>query len=417
MLVDYKPLFKNKNFLYLWSSQILSQLTIQIINFLLLVKIYTETGSTIATAFLWVSYALPAIIIGPIASASVDIVNKRNILMLSNLMQAIVVAIYALSFGSSLYLLYAAVMTYSFFNQFYMPAELAVLPSLVKTRHLAQANGLFLITQQLSIIIGFSIGSPLGKLIGFKNALLISSALLFSGFVSVSLLPPMKKTVAAFKKFEGAFSQFFRRIIFGYKFIKGEKKVFWPLALLLGMQVGLTIIAVNGPVIAEKLIGVSVESAGLAIVIPGGIGAIAASAKIPKLLKKGSRKMKLVKESLLSISVVFVLLSLLLPLMRGVFKTILGTFFIFELGYCFVSIIVPAQTFLQEKTPASLRGRVFGSYGFLLTIISVFPVLFSGTLTDILGVRFLMLTLGAIFLFSYSFITRNKDILFTSVRL
>jgi MFS family permease len=95
---DFKIVLKNKNFIYLWSSQILSQLTINIMNFLLLIKLFNETSSTIATSFLWVAYALPAIFIGPIAAASVDMLDRKRVLLITNLMQSILVFSYVVRF-------------------------------------------------------------------------------------------------------------------------------------------------------------------------------------------------------------------------------------------------------------------------------------------------------------------------------
>jgi MFS family permease len=85
---DFKFLKKSK-FVYLWTSQVLSQLAINIMNFLLLIRLYERTGSSIATSFLWVAYALPAILIGPIAAASVDLFDRRKMLIAANLMQSI----------------------------------------------------------------------------------------------------------------------------------------------------------------------------------------------------------------------------------------------------------------------------------------------------------------------------------------
>ena len=113
MLADFVPLVKNSNFRYLWTSQVFSQLTIHIMNFLLLIRLFNETGSTIATSFLWVAYALPAILIGPFAAASVDMFDRRKLLMLTNLFQSATIFFYALSHQTSLFLLYSVVVGYS----------------------------------------------------------------------------------------------------------------------------------------------------------------------------------------------------------------------------------------------------------------------------------------------------------------
>ena len=103
---DFKPLIKNNKFLYLWTSQILSQLTIYMLNFILLIRIFSQTGSTIATSLLWISYALPSLLVGPFAAALVDMIDKRKILMVANLLQALVIFVYALTYEKSFFLLY-----------------------------------------------------------------------------------------------------------------------------------------------------------------------------------------------------------------------------------------------------------------------------------------------------------------------
>src|SRR3989304_7311492 len=140
MITEFKSIFRHPKFLYLWVSQILSQLTVNIMNFLLLAHLYNSTHSTIATSLLWVAYSLPAILVGPIAAASVDLISRRKMLMITNLLQAATVFGYLFINQQSIFILYAVVFTYSTLNQFYGPAELATLPSTVGTGMLARAN-------------------------------------------------------------------------------------------------------------------------------------------------------------------------------------------------------------------------------------------------------------------------------------
>src|SRR4030065_230113 len=69
MLQEFKPVLRNKSFRYLWISQITSQLSINIMNFVFLIWLFGQTGSAISTSFLWVAYSLPAILVGPFALA------------------------------------------------------------------------------------------------------------------------------------------------------------------------------------------------------------------------------------------------------------------------------------------------------------------------------------------------------------
>ena len=206
---DYRPVINNLEFRYLWTSQVLSQVAINIMNFLLLLRLFNETGSPIATSMLWVAYALPAILIGPVAAAYVDMVDRRKMLMITNVLQSATIFMYAISHRQSLFLLYGVAMMYSFLNQFYVPAEQATLPAIVRKNHLAHANSLFFITQQAAIILGFGFAGLLSKTIGFTSSLYLCAFLLFSAFVSVSFLKQMKISDTVPRSVEKAIIKFF----------------------------------------------------------------------------------------------------------------------------------------------------------------------------------------------------------------
>jgi len=68
----------------------------------------------------------------------------------------------------------------------------------------------------------------------------------------------------------------------------------------------------------------------------------------------------------------------------------------FLAGFSFSIFTIPTQTLLQEKTPIEMRGRVFGVLGFLITLSSVFPVLFVATVGEILGEIWMVLILAIV---------------------
>ena len=389
-------MFKNRKFIYLLNSQVLSQLTIQIMNFTLLIRLFSETNSPLATSFLWVFYALPVVFIGPIASTSVDLLNRRKILIYSNLFQALTILLFAIYNNPSVFLIYGVVMIYSSFNQFYVPAELASLPSLVKKHHLPSANGIFLITQQASILVGFSIAGILNSSIGFNNTLYLGSLLLFIAFISVIFLPQIKAKKVAKERYEKAFIGFFKKIFEGYKYIKNKRMVLAPLILLIILNISLAVIVVNMPVIANEILQIKLEIAGAMLVIPSAIGAGIAAVYIPKKLKRGIRKVNIIESSLITLTFSFAIFSIVVPQLVGSAKMLLSFIVLLSAGYSFVGIFIPTQTLLQEITPHELRGRVFGNMWFLMTIATIFPVIFSGTISEIFGARFLIfiLTLG-----------------------
>lgn len=403
---DFRLVIKNKNFVYLWISQILSQVTINIMNFLLLIRIFEHTGSTIATSLLWVSYSIPVIIIGPIAAASVDMIDRRKMLVITNLLQSLTIFFYAFFYEGKLFLLYGITLLYSFINQFYMPAESASLPDVVDTKLLAQANGLFFLTQQAALIIGFGIAGFLNQILGFKFSLIFCATLVFFASLSTFFLPVMKPKESISKGFESTILGFFQKIFDGYRFIKENTKILLPFLILLSTQVVLAMVVVNIPLLAKDIMGMNPNLAGIYLIVPAGVGSIIGAIYIPRFLKIGRRKKIIIEYSYLALSLILASFTFMIPYISGIFKMIFSIVTIFLAGIFFIGVIIPSQTYLQEATPGGLRGRVFGNFWFLVTIATIIPVIFSGAISEVLGIKFLFL-IFSIFSFFAFFISKK----------
>ena len=202
---------------------------------------------------------------------------------------------------------------------------------------------------------------------------------------------------------EKAFFEFFRHIKEGYSFLKSERKVLTPLLLLLGFQVALQLCIVQFPILAQNILSIPLNLASFYILVPAGIGAIVGAMTVPRLLKRKVRKKMVIDAGLLIISISLVLISFALPYLGSLVKTVLSFILFIALGFGFVSILVPSQTFLQESTPEGFRGRVFGNFTFLVTVTSVLPVLFSGTFVEMFGIKSLLSVLSLFVVVVYIF--------------
>lgn len=373
----------------------LSQLTVNIMNFVFLIQLFKATESSIATAFLWVSYSLPAIFVGPIAAAYVDMVDRRKLLMITNFFQALTILIYSFIYGTSLFLVYWVAITYSLLNQFYLPAEQASLPSVIHKVRLPSANGLFFLTQQFALVMGFGLAGIINSTLGFQRTLYLCSGLLFLAFVSVSLLPPFKRRVQMPKNFEKAFLKFFERIFEGYRFIKNERSILLPFFLLVIFWVGLSVVTINAPAFAVEIVQVDIDISGIVLVVPAAVGAMLGSLFVPKALRHGTRKKVVIEASLIVITLVLLVVSFVVP---GIplfnLRVLLSSFAVLLIGASFMGVFIPSQTFLQEKTPGGMRGRLFGNFWFVVTVATIFPTIISGTLTELFGARTLFAVLA-----------------------
>jgi len=266
---------------------------------------------------------------------------------------------------------------------------------------------LFFITQQASLIVGFGFAGLLQSLLGFNGSIILCSIFLFLAFVSTSFLPDVKPVKKAGLSFEETLKTFFDSILEGYEFIKNNKGILFPLLLILGIQAGLTIIAVSLPVIAKEILNIPVNLSGISVVVPAGIGATLGSIYVSKMIKNKMRKKNIIEYSLGYVAFAMLFISIGIPLMPLVVRVTLTWLLIVLVGFGFVGINIPTITYLQEKTPLWLRGRVFGNLGFLVTIVTIFPVLFSGFISEIFGVRTLFTIIGLIVLFVFIYAKRN----------
>ncbi len=378
-------------------------------NFVFLIWLFGKTGSAISTSFLWVAYSLPAILVGPFASAMVDLIDRRKILIITNLLQSLTVLIFALTHQGNIFLLFEVVFIYSLLNQFYVPAENASVPSLLPKDRLVQGNSLFFLTQQGSLVLGFGLAGLVLALLGFENTLLVCSFLLFIAFLSTLFLPKLSTGNNVPHNFELAVTGFFGKIAEGYNFIKGERRVLTPFLLLLIFQVLVQVATVAVPSIAKDLLRLSLNTAGIFILVPAGIGAIVGILVLPRLIANGWRKKRVIENCLILVGVFLFLFTFVVPMLPYSIRVI-STFISFIiLGLAFVGVTIPSQTFLQESTPKELRGRVFGNFWFLVTVASVLPVIFAGSIIEVLGIRILLLIFSILGISAYFFSRKFGD--------
>ncbi len=395
-------LLKNKNFVKLWLAQMLSQFSIQIITFFILTTIFEITKSTVAVSLMWLAGSLPAIIFGPFSGAVVDNMSRRKLLMFSALSQAVVV-LSLLFYAHRVFLLYIVVFVYWFLDQVYYPSQQATAPSLVKKHQLPVINALFLLTQQVSIVVGFGLGGVMLSLLGRVPTIVFASVNLGLASLIVSRLPhdhPGERML------EKGIASFFQDFVEGYKYIKERPQILSTIGTIIGTQVVITIISTSLPGFAREVLGISLNDASVALIVPAGIGAVIATFFLPSILKK-TPKHQVIQFGWFVGSISLLLLFGLS--FAGLSRLLLAIPSAIGLGIAATSIIVPAQSLLQEKTPDHLRGRVYGQLGFLLILSTTIPLIASAAIADVFGVGALMGFIGLLLLIGL-IVVRRKHI-------
>lgn len=412
----YIELIRNRNFRNLWLGQVTSQIALNMLSFVLAIRVYKETGSNAAVSLMLLSFGIPSILFGFIAGGLVDNFDKKNILLFCNVSR-IAILIFFFLFSRNLFALYALSVTVSLITQLFIPAEAPSIPNLVKEKHILPANSLFTVSFYLSSVIGFILAGPLIKVFGHDYIYMIMAGLFGIASFFVWQIPNMPCIKNDLNKF--SVNHLFLTMKDGLSFIKNNKRIEQSLILMTFSQSLITTLAVLAPGFSDKVLSIDLNDASFLVMGPAAIGLIIGAIWV------GQYGLKYLKGKIILWGILSIGLSLLgiaavssreLPIINDFLQSV----YIGNFGFTFILLImlgifnsfvsVPANTILQEDSDTHMRSRVYGVLTSLTGGASLIPVIFSGILADFVGVSRTLMTLGIMVLIVgvYHYLQRQK---------
>jgi predicted MFS family arabinose efflux permease len=186
-------LLRQRNFALLWFAGLISIAGDWVLYAALPFFVYERTHSTIATAGMIAAELGPSIVIGSLAGVYVDRLDRRRLLVATNLLQALTVsALLVVAHGGALWVVYAVAAGQSVLASFSQPAESALLPSLVAPEVLLAANSLTALNNRLARLVGVPLGGLLLGLLGLSPVVLVDagSFLAAAAMIAAVVAPP-----------------------------------------------------------------------------------------------------------------------------------------------------------------------------------------------------------------------------------
>jgi MFS family permease len=413
--VSEPSIWRNQDFLLLWLAQAISQTAQNAIWYGIVVLVQQRSNSSTQLSVAVLTLIIPSVIFGVLAGVYVDRWDKRVVLIATNLIRggiAFSYAVFGLVPGLPLGLLFVINFVFSTVGQFFAPAETAMIPTVVGRSKLLQANSLFHLTFTASQLIGLVVLGPLlvkisgvdGLFIGMAATIVLCGALVWPLPSSRGEHDPHVPSSE-----QEAIQGVWHDVRDIGRFVLGDRVVAlamvqWTIGAILGL-----VVATLVPGFAARLLHVRAEDA-VFIMAPAGIGMVAGTALLNKW---GDRLEKhfLTNVGLFTVAVCLTLTGGLasftdlvtrgnpplidVPALGQVSAIVLPVMALaLVAGLGFVSIMVPAQTFLQERAPVELRGRVFAVQLMLSNLASVVPLLLLGGLADVIGVDKTLMLIG-----------------------
>ena len=404
---------RNANFNRLWSSQILSQIATNLLNFALVIRVYQLAQGTrfanISVALVILSYGIPSIIFAAAAGVFVDHWDRRKVMYVVNALRACLVMGY-LVVEQQLWLVLLLTFLISTVSQFFTPAESAAIPALVTQRQLLRANALFVFTLYASFIVGYSAAAPVLSLIGSDGPYLVTAAMFLVAALLDWLLPaiPAGKSLSRISPFKLA-RYTIREVAANWRLIRANHNLAFPITQLVIAQGMLAVIMALAPALAEALLGVSIENSSHYLIIPAGLGLIVGVVGVEWLARRIGRT------RIIAWGMVIAAIGLMLVGAIGRLHANIGGHIwldsdqtgqivavaVFGLGVVNAMFSVAAQTILQENTSESSRGKVFGALGMLINVAATLPVLLVGVLADLTSPTRVLMVIGSM-LFAFA---------------
>jgi MFS family permease len=168
-----KGFLLNRNFAWLASGQTISNLGDFVFSTTLLIWVFTLTHSPVAVSGVLAAQYIPVFLLGPLAGVFVDRWNRRQTMLISDLIRAVTATLPLIAPASlRLQAIYASVFLISALGRFFLPAESGIMQVIVAPSQQRQAASIKQAIFAFSIILGPALASPLYFAVGPVLAIL-----------------------------------------------------------------------------------------------------------------------------------------------------------------------------------------------------------------------------------------------------
>ena len=391
-------LLRNRSFLAIWGAQILSQTAANALTSALIVLVFAQTKANTASSFLILLAIVPAVIFGPLAGVMVDRTDRKLVLYLTNLARGFGVLL-LVPLTDSVPAAYLVNFLVATATVFFVPAEAATLPKIVRKRDLLLANSLFSLTFNGSFLLGFSLLAPaLIALFDFDTLFIVLAVMYFLAALLITVLPKAEpvQQVLGVDVAGKAVTQTQRDIRAAIRYLNAHRRLSWVLGYVALTYMLIAVAGALTPGFVTETLDLS-EREVYVLSFPAGL-CVAAGLVALNLIGRRLPRADAIHWGLLVTAVSLLGLAAARPALRFLrtiavgaadpqpvfIALVIATAVAFGAAYAFIT--VPSFTLLQEELADDMRGRVFAVLNTLVSVVSLVPLLIVGSVADRFGV-------------------------------
>ena len=368
----YVRLALNGSFSALWVGQLISLFGDRVNQLALAAFVYEVTNSAFALALTFLVATLPNLVFSPIAGTFVDRWDKKQVLVVSDILRAALVLLVPVAVLVDVWLAYPLVFLITTVSIFFRPARIAILPRIVPEEDLLAANSALWVGETVADVVNYPIAGlfvvflagSLPIAFWFDSVTYLASAALLATVVVPPLLRRARPgdelnadgTLRGAAVAEGEVeppATILEDLKAGWAFLRHETVLLANTLQGTAGQFAVGIVTVASLILAQQITpgeGSAYRGTWAFMETAIGLGNLVGGFALG-LVASRVRKGMLVIVAYTAFGVLVFLLGLVssIPLVLGI---------LFGVGVANMAFVIPSQTLFQERTPPELMGRV-----------------------------------------------------------
>ncbi|PFM66709.1 MFS transporter [Bacillus cereus] len=389
---DSKMKIATRNIILMMIGKMTSLLGAGIYTFAMGLYVLKTTGSGMGLATTLICGSIPRMVCGPIAGAVADRVNRRWLIIGTDLLSSLtmlIMFILAATFGPSLLFIYISAALLSICASFYSVAFTSSIPNLVDEERIQKASALNQTAASLSSILAPIIGGVVFGFFSIKSFFLLNSITFFLAVIVQLFIvfDLYKKEVAENKE------HFLTSIKEGFSYVKQQHEIYGLMKIALWVNFFASALFVALPYIIVQNLHLSSKQLGTVegmLAVGMLIGAIVLSVRKETNNLFRSVYVGLFLFASLSLCTIFPLLVTIPKIASFIYYIV----FMLLTGISMMVVNIPMQVHIQKTTDPSYLGRVFGLLETISTAIAPLGMIVYGFLLDMMPTSIVMITLG-----------------------
>jgi DHA3 family macrolide efflux protein-like MFS transporter len=358
-------------FLTVWAGQLVSITGTTLTGFGLQVWVYLETGSVTRLALVSLAFALPSVLLAPIAGALVDRWDRRLTMLTADLLAGVSTLLIAgLYFSGHLEIwhLYLLAGAGALGNAFQAPAWMAAIPLLVPKKHLGRANGLIQPNDAVALVAAPAIAGAMLATLGLGAVLLADVATFVVAVLTLAVVrfPPTPRGVHA------ATGSLRTDVAAGWQYLRDRSGLLWLLVIYAGVNFVLSFADV---LLIPMIVTFASEAAAGAVLSASGLGMLVGSLAVSAW---GGPKQQRIPWIMGGIAVGG--LCVIVTGLRASLPVIAAGSVLLMLGIPLVN--TTSQVIWQLKVAPEMQGRVFALRRMVSQAAFPIGIVLSGPLAD-----------------------------------